>query len=89
MKQMFCGKLELKVWVAEKIVWRLQKQCIKSNKNTLLPFRGWSIILRRKFKKLPENIKKMPLIEAPKVAYRAIVPLQEEESKSRRRRNRQ
>lgn len=40
-------------------------------------------------KKLPENIKEMPLIEAPKVAYRAIVPLQEEESKSRRRRNRQ
>lgn len=40
-------------------------------------------------KKLPENIKKMPLIEAPKVAYQAIVPLQEEESKSRRRRNRQ
>lgn len=40
-------------------------------------------------KKLPENIKKMPLIEAPKVAYRAIIPLQEEESKSRRRRNRQ
>lgn len=40
-------------------------------------------------KKLPENIKNMPLIEAPKVAYRAIVPLQEEKPKSRRRRNRQ
>ncbi len=40
-------------------------------------------------KKIPENIKNMPLIEAPQVAYRAIVPLQEEESKSRRRRNRQ
>lgn len=40
-------------------------------------------------KKLPESIKNMPLIEAPKVAYRAILPLQEEKSKSRRRRNRQ
>lgn len=40
-------------------------------------------------KKLPENIKNMSLIEAPQVAYREVVPLQEEESKSRRRRNRQ
>lgn len=40
-------------------------------------------------KKIPESIKKMPPIEAPQVAYREVVPLQEEESKSRRRRNRQ
>lgn len=40
-------------------------------------------------KKLPKNIKNMPLIEGPQVAYREVVPLQEEESKSRRRRNRQ
>lgn len=40
-------------------------------------------------KKIPENIKSMPLIEAPQVAYREVVPLQEEEAKSRRRRNRQ
>lgn len=39
-------------------------------------------------KKLQKNIKKMPDIKAPKVAYRTVVPLQENLEKSRRR-NRQ
>ncbi|MFY7909306.1 MAG: M23 family metallopeptidase [Emticicia sp.] len=40
--------------------------------------------------KLPVNIKKMPIIEAPKVAFRTVIPLQDDEpERSRRRRKRQ
>ncbi len=39
---------------------------------------------------LPETTKKLPNIKTPKVVYRTVVPLQEDDSvKSRRRRNRQ
>lgn len=40
--------------------------------------------------KLPANIKKMPIIEAPKVAFKTVIPLQDDEpERSRRRRKRQ